>query len=219
MKITTYLTISLLTIAGSASAATTIAYEFNGATTEGWTGSGQISGLSTTGAVSGSENVLTSSDITGIDPMLNNAAGATLTPGETWSTFTARFRLLDANAGSPLAFVNSGTILIFNGNAGTNNSTAFATKSYNGNNALAGDVFNMTLTPEGSGEWQVVTVDFSNAPAFNSANISAIRFDPVGNDQVKNFEIDYIRLESVPEPSSTALLGLGLGGFLLRRRR
>ena len=46
-----------------------------------------------------------------------------------------------------------------------------------------------------------------------------MRLDPVGNDANKNFEVDYIRFQAVPEPSSALLSGLAAGLLLRRRRR
>lgn len=46
---------------------------------------------------------------------------------------------------------------------------------------------------------------------------SSIRFDP--RSTVGGFTVDYIRIESIPEPSSALLGFLGLGAICVRRRR
>jgi hypothetical protein len=46
-----------------------------------------------------------------------------------------------------------------------------------------------------------------------------MRFDPVGNAAERNFEIDYIRFTSIPEPGAALLSLVAVAGFFLRRRR
>jgi hypothetical protein len=76
----------------------------------------------------------------------------------------------------------------------------------------------MTLTAE-SDNWQVMVLDLSNAPVLNSGDITALRFDPIGNAAEKNFEVDYVRFQSIPEPASALLSVLGGMSLLARRRR
>lgn len=62
-----------------------------------------------------------------------------------------------------------------------------------------------------------VTADIS---ALGSDPINNIRLDPIGGPGTagNTFEVDFIRINTIPEPGSLALLGLG-GAILLRRRK
>ena len=160
-------------------------WEFNtSGDTEGWYGDDDgfdslTNGVIVANAVSGSEVVLTTSDVTGIDPALvnteTNSAG-----GEYWSTIEIRVRQLDGNGGSPVAWTSSGCALVVNG----------APKS----NTLGGFGWS---TATGAGEWIVTTFDF---PYLGTNDISSLRVDPLGNNADKNFEVDYIRLATSPTP-------------------
>ena len=214
-------------LATNISSAALIAYEFNTpANTEGWNAStigfGAVTGFTTSLGIDGVTGVATSADID-IDPQLTRPGFASLPSGDTWTTLTIRFRQLTLNpgqagvAGAP--YSTNGTLLFFNGTVAnrTPGPTGISTQVYAGTGAYAADTYTMTLTPEAD-EWQVMTLDLSAAPTLNGGDITNVRFDPVGNDAAKNFEIDYVRIQSIPEPSSlmlSALAGLGL----LRRRR
>ncbi len=185
-----------------------------------------MTGFKQATGIDGTTGVITSDDVD-IDPqVLRSGAGniITLPAGEKWSSFEIRFRHLTANpgtvgvAGAP--YDGNGTILFFNGSTANLGVGALATKTVNGSGVYAADVYTMTLTADPSGgEWQLLNVDFSAAPTLNSANITAVRLDPVGNSAAKNFEVDYIRIASVPEPGSMALAVLAGGSLLIRRRR
>lgn len=215
--------------AGSASAAL-VAYEFNTVgSTEGWNAStvpipnGVVTGFKAALGING-DGVLTSDDIN-IDPQLTKGGpAATLPIGDTWSSMTIRFRHLSDNPGaagvtsSPYSL--TGTLLFFNGTLAnrTPGPTGISTQTYAGTGAYAADSYNMTLTAEAD-NWQVMVLDLNNAPVLNSGDITTLRFDPIGNAAEKNFEVDYVRFQSIPEPASALLSVLGGMCLLARRRR
>lgn len=214
--------------AGSASAAL-VAYEFNTVgDTEGWNAStapnpnGVVTGFKSALGING-DGVLTSDDVN-IDPQLTKGGAATLPIGDTWGSMTIRFRHLSDNPGAvgvtSTPYSLSGTLLFFNGTLEnrTPGATGISTQTYVGTGAYAADSYGMTLTAE-SDNWQVMVLDLSNAPVLNSGDITALRFDPIGNAAEKNFEVDYVRFQSIPEPASALLSVLGGMSLLARRRR
>ncbi len=206
--------------------AAAISYEFNTlGSTEGWNGANSTGFGQTTG-IDGTSGVLTA-DSVGNDPNVNTGT-IPLTAGETWSDFSARLRHLNVNPMAPIAavpFAGSGTLLFFNNTTQIIVGDFTTAATVTGTGAYAGDTFNVSLIPDPSGdEWQLFTVDFSSAPTFNSQNINGVRFDILGNDIDKIYEIDYIRLTSVPltsipEPSSLTFSALVVLTGLARRRR
>lgn len=193
--------------------------------TEGFTAStapanAVVTGFNAALGIDGSTGVLTSSDVS-IDPQVRLGGTITLPSGERWSNISIRFRQLNLNpgevgvAGAP--YDGNGTIIFFNNSTANLGVAALATKTVNGSGPFAGDTYNMTLTAQAD-EWQVMDIDLSAAPTLNSGNITAMRFDPVGNVNTKNFEIDSISFESIPEPSSAFLAAFASLGLLLRRR-
>jgi len=173
-------------------------YEFNTpGDAEGWTDNGQVTGLGqATGVGTRGEGVLTSADVTGNDPHLAAPANLTLGAGEIWDNIEFRFRLLDGNpdaGGAPRAFVNAGTLLGISNAGGFVSSNVFENKSFAG---PSGDTYGLTIATDGPGEWQLLTLSFANAPAAAASTITSLRFDLVGSDQSKNFEVDYIRVST-----------------------
>ena len=188
-----------LLLAALGAQAASFNYEFNTPSdTEGWTDNGQVVGLTQATAVDGGGvGVLTSTDVTGGDPHLAAPTNLTLGAEETWDKIEFRFRLLDGNpgaGGAPLAFVNNGTYLGINagGSAGT---PVFEDKTFAG---PSGDIYDLTIAADGAGEWQLLTLSFANAPSAAGLTIDSLRIDLVGNDQAKNFEVDYIRVTPIP---------------------
>ncbi|YCM45982.1 PEP-CTERM sorting domain-containing protein [Verrucomicrobiaceae bacterium 227] len=220
---------SSILVSGTSSAAL-IAYEFNTAgDTEGWNASaapdpnGVVTGFQSAPGIDGLTGVLTSEDIN-IDPQLTKGGpAATLPAGDTWANMTIRFRHLSGNPDevgvTSMAYSVTGTLLFFNGTLQnrTPGETGISTQSYVGTGAYAADTYNMTVIA-GDDDWQVMTLDLSGAPVLNSGDITTLRFDPVGNAAGKNFEVDYVRFQSIPEPTSVLLSLLGGLGLLVRRR-
>jgi len=146
---------------------------------EGWTGTA-VTNLKVTNTVSGSEIVLTSDGLTGLDPMLNKG-GLINSEGYYWTTVEMRVRHLDSG-GNPIPFTSAGTVMVLNG-------------------VVFQGVPPWAIFPEGSGEWVVCKIDISQ---FGNGNLNGLRMDPVGNDASKNFEVDYIRLNnSFLQPAKT----------------
>lgn len=195
--------------------------------TEGWTASSEpanalVTGFTATTDIDGNVGVLTSSDID-IDPQILHGSAIPLAAGETWSTLDIRFRHLSGNpqdGGTTSAtYASSGTILFFNNSTENLGVGPLETRVTAGTGPFAGDTYALTLTPEATGNWQNLTVDFTAAPTFNSGDITAVRFDPIGNNAAGNFEIDYLRFTSIPEPTLPGLIFFGAAGLAIRRRR
>ncbi len=216
--------------APAAHAATTVTHDFNSVgINHGWGGIQMLTPGQRTG-IDGFSGVFGANDITATtpsDPQLNyNTAntGATkieLGVGEKWSTFTFRFRQLTGNPGDggtvSQTFDLSGTLIFFNGTTANLGSGNIGSGDVAGTGTYLGDTYGRTLTAEAD-NWQVFTIDLTNAPTLNSQNIDSFRFDPVGNDNTKNFEIDYAVFTAVPEPATALLGGIGLLALLRRRR-
>lgn len=189
----------------SLQAAVHSSYDFSGATTEGWTGGAN----GHAGTLSASLGNLIGT-ATGNDPQLLLSPALTVGIGETWSTIEIRVRETDSasglyigSAGAP-AFNLTGTLLGANA------------LLKNGN--TLGDI---TATAD-SDNYYILSADISS---LGSTTITSLRVDPVGGalsnsgseTNGNTFEVDYVRLYSVPEPSA-ALIG-GLGALCLLRRR
>ena len=200
-----HMILSTLLLAALGAQAASFNYEFNTPSdTEEWTANSDVTGLTQATAVDGGGvGVLTSTDVTGGDPHLAAPTNLTLGAEETWDKIEFRFRLLDGNpgaGGAPLAFVNNGTYLGINagGSAGI---AVFEDKTFAG---PSGDIYDLTIAADGTGEWQLLTLSFANAPTAAHSTIASIRFDLVGDDPAKNFEVDYIRVTALPLPPEVA---------------
>jgi hypothetical protein len=195
----------LLTVALSAQAGIYQAWEFNtSGDEEGWVGNGNISGLTQAADIDSVNGVLTAADVTGNDPFMNiPSLGLTPTAGQTWDTVVIRLRTLNDNPGAAGVasepFVESGTRFAFN-------AIGYA-------NLLSHPL--STVETEAN-NWTVVTIDISGN---ETTTLNSIRFDPQGNLATRNFEIDYMRLNVVPEPATLGLVAVMGGAILFIRRR
>jgi MYXO-CTERM domain-containing protein len=233
LKSFTRLSCIALTGLGIPAQAAVVAFEFNTAgSTENWgvASTTIVTGFKQATGIDGTSGVLTSTDLTTADPQITRTTAANtivLPVGEQWSNFEIRFRQLNGNPAAAgvaaVPYVQSGTILFFNGstaNVGAGSIPLGTTTTRTGTGAFAGDTYALSLVADPlGGEWYLLNVGFSSAPILRNQNITGVRFDPLGDSANKNFEIDYVRLTSVPETSSAALALLALGTTLVRRRR
>ncbi len=177
-----------------ASGALALAFEFNTAgDTEGFTANG-----STLTVASGFASGTTSSP----DVQFRSSTTLNLTraANETWSTVVFRVRETNPTSGVVTPFSPLGVLVA------TSNST----------NPNAGNSVTAFTSVDDGGGFFVVTADISGQTALT---INSLRVDPIGgpDSDGNSFDVDYIRINKVPEPS-TAILG-ALGSLMLLRRR
>ena len=152
---------------------------------EGWSGS-EMTGLDVTNAASGSETVLSSTDISGIDPKLTRP-GVYSPASDYWTHAVIRVRQLD-DVGTPVPWESVGCAVVVGG-------TTF--------DEIGDESWYIV---QGSNEWITASINIS---AFTNGLINGVRFDPVGGVSAtnKNFEVDYIELQtSTNQPPAKVLV-------------
>lgn len=197
MKKTTHLLCAFLSMAAPSMAATIAEWNFNtNGDTEGWAVFANVTGLTNT---SGSLTGTTSNG----DPQLRvTGLNLSLGIGQTWDTVVLRIRETDETPATVTPFSNTGLVVQFNGGR-TNGVNLFGSVG--------------TAVDSGSGFF-TATVDVSGLP--ESTTVTSLRIDPIGGPDASgnSFKVDFIQVNSIPEPSSALLGCLGLI-CLLRRRR
>ena len=198
----------------SSSAAIAFAFEFNGATAEGWTHNTPGTGGSQNGAPSAGGGVITgapgASPTADIRVLHNPDLVLDTMTFSNWDSIEVRFRELAS--GTPVDKTAADSSLYL----GIQDTTSpvgqnFATISINGSSFVREN-------PLDTDFWYTATLDISGA---GTDTIGQIRFDPIANLQDgKNYQIDYVRVNAVvvPEPSAAVLCLLGSLGMLRRRR-
>ncbi|MBT7067361.1 MAG: hypothetical protein HN919_13740 [Verrucomicrobia bacterium] len=180
-----------------AQAAVAKSWDFNTpGNTENWQAAANVSGVTVSSAVSGSEIVLTSSEITGADAQIRyNQAGSSglwIDPGGlNWDKLIVRIRLLDKNpaepsvASKPWPEPASGTLVLIDYAATQLNTGAIGTGS-------GRDIEHQ------ADNWIVASFDIGE---IGTHIIKAVRVDPISDDINSNFEIDYVQLTKTNSPT------------------
>ena len=126
-----------------------------------------------------------------------------LTPGELYNVAIAAHRLFNGGTEGSHGILST-----------SNNTTSASAQTVDGNTALNGDTW----------ELGVNYAHFENVEANGSGEISFLA-DATDDDELgpgetaRRFHLNGFQIESVPEPSTTALLGLGGLALILRRRK
>jgi hypothetical protein len=202
----------IFSLVSAASAAIVAAYEFNTDTDqEGWVAPPSLntSGLTATGGfLSG---VASSND----PQLVNNTASITIGSGQTWDRieFRVRENQNEVPVGPLTTFNPTGLIININNAGGTTPPSV---------GLLVSSPASFTAVDSGD-NFYTVTIGISG---FTGSTISSLRLDPIGgaasnsNSETNGnaFEVDFIRVHAIPEPSAFLLGGLGLTALLRRRR-
>lgn len=72
-----------------------------------------------------------------------------------------------------------------------------------------------TITVEANG-WHIFTYVVSGSPL---GSLNSLRIDPINNTNPVSFEVDYLKIEGIPEPATLGMVTLFGGGMLWIRRR
>lgn len=185
-------------------------YEFNSlGDFEGFTG------IASAGTLVADGDSLNGGPVTNNDPQLFNTGASIALVGTEWTTLEMRVREVDSSTSNAVTlsqFTPIGMVV-----------TAGPGNSINGNTTPGA----FTAVDSGS-EFLTITVDISGF----SGTLTNLRIDPIGGSGTgadaagpgtngNSFQVDWIRISdnaAVPEPSSLAVLGLGVAGIALRRR-
>jgi hypothetical protein len=203
MKKSTRFLCAFLSMAAPSMAATIAEWNF-GTDTEGWTAAASSALTASGGLMSGTA--------TTNDPQLSvSGLNLTLGVGQTWDQLVFRVRETqdEAPVGTVSIFNPTGLVVNFNGLGG------------------AGFLYNTpaSFTGVDSGDgFFTVSLNVSALPA--DTTVTSFRFDPIGgaasnsNSETNGntFEVDFVRITAVPEPSAALLLSIGALGLLRRRR-
>lgn len=187
----------------SLSAASIFTIDFdNDGDTEGFTGL-NVSSLAASGgfltgtATSGDPRLESSTELPTSPPLFS------LSVGETWSTISFRVRETDESLSVVTSFTPGGLVFLLNENNTSSGAVTFGSSGITG--VDSGDGF------------FTVSADIST---FTPSEIRYLRLDPIGLGDANNnqFEVDFVRLTTVPEPSIALLGALGMFGLVRRRR-
>lgn len=171
--------------------------------TEGWDPALNSSALTV------ASDLLSGTATTNDPQLVNSGLTLSLAVGQTWDQLVFRVRETqnEAPAGTVSAFNATGLIVAFNGSA------------------AAGFSYNTGFTGVDSGDgFFTVSLDVSALPS--GTTVTSLRLDPIGgaapnsNSETNGntFEVDFVRITAVPEPSAALLLSIGALGLLRRRR-
>ena len=157
-------------------------WEFNtNGDTEGWAdnGTGDIVGMTVQSTISGSEVVLTSTDVQGAGDSQIVWNGPAITPPGAWAAWEVRMRQLDGNPGD----LGTAPVDPFDINQVTFVANYWTVINF------GTDV--ISFTPETNG-WITAVFDISS---LGSVDLAALRIDAVSDTDL-NFEIDYTKVHS-----------------------
>lgn len=211
MKKSTRFLCAFLSMAAPSMAATIAEWNF-GTDTEGWA---PVVGSSALAASGG----LMSGTATSNDPQLSvSGLSLTLGVGQTWDQVVFRVREKAFAPHSTDGFTDGATVNVFNPTG--------LVVNFNGSGA-AGFLYSVlaSFTGVDSGDgFFTVSLNVSALPA--ATTVTSFRFDPIGgaasnsNSETNGntFEVDFVRITAVPEPSAALLLSIGALGLLRRRR-
>ena len=176
--------------------------------TIGFDTNGNVEGFTTvnvTGARLSVSGGLLSGTASSGDPRLIKQGAAPMVSklsDETWSTVVMRVRETDETSATVTPFDATGVLAALND---TNSGSGALVSSF------------LSAVDSGDGFF-TITLDISN---FTDNDIRYFRFDPIGAPDAggNKFEVDFVQINAVPEPTTSLLAGCGVLLILHRRRR